>query len=158
MAGKWNYETHEYDVYDLPRGAAVYSSDMDKIINCAGCGKAVAFGDTYTSFEIHDEVGFGYGVCAMCHAEEVKRSLETKEAEDDPDEEVCEIDVYRVKIENLNLSPRTYRCLKRAGIDTVGELCSRRYDRVKCIRGIGKKTLDELTDKMRELGVWFKES
>lgn len=156
MAGKWNYETHEYDAYTLPKGAALYSSDMDKIINCASCGRTVVFGDTFTSFEIHDAVGFGYGVCPLCHAQEVKRALEAKDGEESEDKPKGN-DVMEKDIRELDLSVRVYHCLKRVGIDTIEDVCNRGCDRIKCIRGMGRKAFDELSDKMRELGVWFKE-
>lgn len=156
MAGKWNYETHEYDACDLPSGAALYSNDMDKIVNCARCGRMVVFGETYTSFEIHNEVGFGYAVCPTCHALEVNRALAAKAKEEDQNNEQHGDSLMRKGIEALDLCPRSYRCLKRAGINTIEELCDRSYERMKYLRGIGKKTLGEIVAKMCDLGVWFK--
>ena len=61
-------------------------------------------------------------------------------------------------INELDLSVRLYNCLKRAGIDTVEDLSNKTKEDIMRIRNMGRKTLDELTDKMRELGVWFKEN
>lgn len=69
---KWNYKKHEYDPYEIPDewNCKTYSNDMDEIINCPHCGKELKFGDTYTSKEIHTEIGLGYGVCEKCYNNE----------------------------------------------------------------------------------------
>lgn len=67
---KWNYKTKKYDDYDLPKGACLYSDDMDKEIACARCGQRMLFGDGYTSRQIHTKHGFGYAVCGRCYDKE----------------------------------------------------------------------------------------
>ena len=47
-----------------------YSSDMDKLIACASCGKTITFGEGYTSRKITNNVGFGYCVCEQCYEKE----------------------------------------------------------------------------------------
>ena len=42
-------------------------------MNCPHCGKELPYGETYTSKEIHNWVGLGYGVCEECYEEEWKR-------------------------------------------------------------------------------------
>lgn len=74
IAKKWNYSKHDYEPYNLPDGASAYPyDDMDYEISCACCGKRVKFGDTYTSFEIHTDIGMGYWVCESCHEIEYDR-------------------------------------------------------------------------------------
>lgn len=62
---------------------------------------------------------------------------------------------YDVKIEDLDLTMRAYNCLKRAGFTNVGELLER-LDRganeMLAIRNFGRKSLQELVDKLREKG------
>lgn len=72
---KWNAEEKEYEPYEVPEdwNVAIYSNDLDKMIDCAGCGKEIKFGDGYTSMEIHNFVGFGFIVCGDCHWGEIKR-------------------------------------------------------------------------------------
>lgn len=72
---KWNYETHEYEPIEVPDewNVSLYTENMDEIVNCPHCGKELRFGETYTSKEIHNWVGFGYGVCEECYEEEWKR-------------------------------------------------------------------------------------
>ena len=69
-AGKWNRQTHEYDPYDLPEGAAMMALDMDELVRCAECGKEIQFGRTYTSMLIHNQHGIGYAVCPECYSKE----------------------------------------------------------------------------------------
>ena len=72
---KWNNKTAVYDDYNVLDEWKVktYSGDMEEIINCAQCGKEVKVGETYTSLEVHTEVGFGYLVCPQCYEQEHKR-------------------------------------------------------------------------------------
>jgi DNA-directed RNA polymerase, alpha subunit, bacterial and chloroplast-type len=59
-------------------------------------------------------------------------------------------------IEDLDLSVRSYNCLKRAGIQTVEELVQRSEDEMMRVRNLGKKSLKEVKDKLIELGLGFK--
>lgn len=72
---KWNYETREYDLYEVPDDweLVLVTRDMEQHVNCAQCGKDMTFGEGYTSREVHTNVGFGYPVCEACYEDEVKR-------------------------------------------------------------------------------------
>lgn len=59
-------------------------------------------------------------------------------------------------IEDLDLSVRSYNCLKRAGIQTVEELTQRTEDEMMRVRNLGKKSLKEVKDKIYDLGLSFK--
>jgi DNA-directed RNA polymerase subunit alpha len=59
-------------------------------------------------------------------------------------------------IEDLDLSVRSYNCLKRAGIQTVDELTQKTEDEMMRVRNLGKKSLKEVKDKIYELGLSFK--
>ena len=52
---------------------SIYENDMNKIVNCAHCGKEIEYGETYCSIEIHTAIGFGYAVCGECYNEEKGR-------------------------------------------------------------------------------------
>jgi len=56
-------------------------------------------------------------------------------------------------IEELDLSVRSYNCLKRAGINTVGELCSRTEEEMMKVRNLGRKSLEEVVEKLSGLGL-----
>lgn len=60
-------------------------------------------------------------------------------------------------IEDLDLSVRPYNCLKRAGINTVGDLVNHTEVEIMRVRNLGKKSLDEIYDKVAELQISFKE-
>lgn len=72
---KWDYETHSYHGYGVPKEwkIATYCADMSQHINCAGCGKLLPYGETFTSLELHTSMGFGYGVCNECYDKEWER-------------------------------------------------------------------------------------
>lgn len=56
-------------------------------------------------------------------------------------------------IDELELSVRSYNCLKRAGINTVAELINKTPDDMMKVRNLGKKSLDEVLAKLKELGL-----
>ncbi len=73
-----------------------------------------------------------------------------------PDEETKLIAVLDMSIDDLDFSVRSYNCLKRAGVDTVGDLTTRTEQEVMQIRNLGKKSFDEIKDKLISLGQNFK--
>ena len=56
-------------------------------------------------------------------------------------------------IEELELSVRSFNCLKRANINTVEELTLKTEDDMMKVRNLGKKSLDEVKHKLEELGL-----
>lgn len=75
------------------------------------------------------------------------------EKEEDKKEKVLEM-----TIEELDLSVRSYNCLKRAGINTVQELTERTMDDMMKVRNLGKKSLEEVEQKLAALGLSLKQS
>lgn len=73
------------------------------------------------------------------------------EKEEDKKEKVLEM-----TIEELDLSVRSYNCLKRAGINTVEELTERTEDDMMKVRNLGKKSLEEVKHKLAELDLGLK--
>ena len=61
--------------------------------------------------------------------------------------------INRMNIDELELSVRSYSCLKSAGITTVGELRSKSSEDMMKVRNLGRKSLEEVIAKMRELGI-----
>ncbi len=70
------------------------------------------------------------------------------EKEDNEKEKVLEMN-----IDELELSVRSYNCLKRAGINTVEELCNRTPEDMIKVRNLGRKSLEEVLSKLKELGL-----
>ena len=62
----------------------------------------------------------------------------------------------QMMIEDLDLSVRSYNCLKRAGIATVDELTQQTEEEMMRVRNLGKKSLKEVKDKLNDLGLGFK--
>lgn len=62
------------------------------------------------------------------------------------------------KIEELDLSVRSYNCLKRAGINTVGELVQKTEEEMMRVRNLGRKSLKEVVSKLHELGLDLRRS
>ena len=58
-----------------------------------------------------------------------------------------------VTIDDLELSVRSYNCLKRAGINTVSDLTSRSEDDMMKVRNLGRKSLDEVIEKLHSMGL-----
>jgi len=63
--------------------------------------------------------------------------------------------VLEMPIEELELSVRSYNCLKRAGIATVEDLANKSQEDMMKVRNLGKKSLDEVTSKLIALGLSF---
>ncbi len=62
------------------------------------------------------------------------------------------------KIEDLDLSVRSYNCLKRANINTVGELTQKTEEEMMKVRNLGRKSLKEVIQKLNEIGLELKPS
>lgn len=60
-------------------------------------------------------------------------------------------------IEELDLSVRSYNCLKRAGINTVGELCAKTEEEMMKVRNLGRKSLEEVVEKLGALDLSLRE-
>jgi DNA-directed RNA polymerase subunit alpha len=61
-------------------------------------------------------------------------------------------------IDELELSVRSYNCLKRAGINTVGELCNKTPDDMMKVRNLGRKSLEEVLAKLKDMGLSLRSS
>lgn len=75
------------------------------------------------------------------------------EKEEDKKEKVLEM-----TIEELDFSVRSYNCLKRAGINTVQELAERTMDDMMKVRNLGKKSLEEVEQKLDALNLYLKKN
>lgn len=75
------------------------------------------------------------------------------EKEEDKKEKILEM-----TIEELDLSVRSYNCLKRAGINTVDELVQRNEEEMMKVRNLGRKSLEEVQQKLAALGLMLRSS
>ena len=83
------------------------------------------------------------------HLTEKVEEAEAEEEEDKDDKEK----VLEMTVEELDLSVRSYNCLKRAGINTVQELILKTEEEMMKVRNLGKKSLEEVNNKLTELGL-----
>ncbi|MFA5407825.1 MAG: DNA-directed RNA polymerase subunit alpha C-terminal domain-containing protein, partial [Bacilli bacterium] len=74
-----------------------------------------------------------------------------KKSNDDPRQKALEM-----PIEDLELSVRAYNCLRRAGITNVQELIKKTENEMRKIRNLGKISLEEVINKVKELDLTFK--
>ena len=81
-------------------------------------------------------------------SENAKTAEVMVEKEDNEKEKVLEMN-----IDELELSVRSYNCLKRAGINTVEELTNRTSEDMMKVRNLGRKSLEEVLAKLKELGL-----
>ena len=70
------------------------------------------------------------------------------DVQENPTEKALEM-----SIDELELSVRSYNCLKRAGINTVEELCNKTPEEMMKVRNLGRKSLEEVLEKLKELGL-----
>ncbi len=84
------------------------------------------------------------------HVNEVEIMVEKEEDEKEK--------VLEMTIEELDLSVRSYNCLKRASINTVEELIQKTEEDMMKVRNLGKKSLEEVNNKLGELGLSLKKS
>ncbi len=86
-------------------------------------------------------------------SDEAKKAEILVEREENVKEKVLEM-----AIEDLDLSVRSFNCLKRAGIDTVEVLVSKTEDEMIKVRNLGKKSLEEVIQKLHSLGLDLRKS
>ena len=71
-------------------------------------------------------------------------------------EETIKEKVLEMTIEDLDLSVRSFNCLKRAGINTVEDLTNRTESEMIKVKNLGKKSLEEVIHKLQVLGLELK--
>jgi DNA-directed RNA polymerase subunit alpha len=80
-----------------------------------------------------------------------------EEASEEEAGEKTEVEkVLEMPTEELELSMRSFNCLKRAGINTVGELIQKTEEEISKVRNMGKKSLEEVKNKLAEMGLAFR--
>jgi len=87
---------------------------------------------------------------AFIDLSESAKSVEVMVDEKDKNEKAK---VLEMNIDELELSVRSYNCLKRAGINTVEELTTRTSEDMMKVRNLGRKSLEEVLGKLKELGL-----
>ncbi len=109
---------------------------------------------TDSTIEVSEAVSLGAGI--LCDHLGLFQALTESvggQSFKDVDDGKVKNHVFDTVIEDLDFSVRTYNCLKRAGINTVGDLVARTEDDMMKVRNLGKKSLEEVILKLEELGL-----
>ncbi len=77
---------------------------------------------------------------------------EVEEEEEEIEKQEKDGNILETKIEELDLTVRSFNCLKKAGIEEVGQLARLSMNDLLKIKNLGRKSLDEILEKMKELG------
>jgi len=85
--------------------------------------------------------------------------VEEEEIEEIEEESIPEVNDTQLEktIEEMDLSLRSFNCLKRAGFDTVGDIVEKSEAELKTIKNFGKKSLEEVKDKIHDMGLSLKD-
>lgn len=115
--------------------------------------------ETNGSVEVHDALSYAvelltYHLNPLLEIGNKLENLRDDEIDDisENSESKLDKDNEDVKIEELDLTVRSYNCLKKAAIDTIGQLAKMSANDLMKIKNLGKKSYDEILEKMKELG------
>ena len=95
---------------------------------------------------LNEHLNLFIGLCAETQAAEIMVEKDDKSKEK----------VLEMTIEELDLSVRSFNCLKRAGINTVEDLISKSEEDMMKVRNLGRKSLEEVINKLNTLGLSLK--
>ena len=137
-----NEDAHLQMTLRLERGVGYVSADKNKARNAG----SMPIGDIAMDSIFTPIVKVNYTV-------EDKRVGQSTQPEDDKKEKVLEM-----TIEELDLSVRAYNCLKRAGINSVAELVQRNQEDMMKVRNLGRKSLEEVEQKLQDLGLSLRQN
>ena len=141
--------TAQFKVYDVCDGKILNAQVVDTMGSGHGALAGV-LGALHADVLICGGIGGG---AQMALAAAGMPGVDFNEPEDDKKEKVLEM-----TIEELDLSVRAYNCLKRAGINTVAELVQRNQEDMMKVRNLGKKSLEEVEQKLIALGLALRAS
>ncbi|MBR2190069.1 MAG: DNA-directed RNA polymerase subunit alpha [Eubacterium sp.] len=117
--------------------------------------------DVYTNGTIETDAAVSLASKVLCEHLNLLIDLSdvAKDVEVITDNDEEESDkVLEMNIDELELSVRSFNCLKRAQINTVEELVNKTEDEMMKVRNLGRKSLEEVINKLEELGLGFKKS
>jgi DNA-directed RNA polymerase subunit alpha len=95
---------------------------------------------------LNEHLNLFVGLCSEAQSTEIMVEKDDKSKEK----------ILEMTIEELDLSVRSFNCLKRAGINTVGDLVNKSEDEMMKVRNLGRKSLEEVISKLTSLGFSLK--
>ena len=103
---------------------------------------ALSYAVELISFHLNPFTNIGNSMEKFRSEDEVESSIEV----------ISENNMDDMKIEELDFTVRSYNCLKKAGVNTIGDLGKMTYAELLKIKNLGRTSLNEIIDKMKELG------
>jgi DNA-directed RNA polymerase subunit alpha len=156
----WSVEYIAVDAIYTPIKKVSYSVEDTMVGRQTDFDKLTLNVATDGSVEIRDAISYAVELLSFCFNPFLEigdrmdslRDQDEEELNDEPAAAVVENNVAGTKIEELDLTVRSFNCLKKAGIEDVGQLSEMGLTELLKIKNLGRKSLDEILDKMRELG------
>ena len=156
----WSVEYIAVDAIYTPIKKVSYSVEDTMVGRQTDFDKLILNVATDGSVEIRDAISYAVELLSFCFNPfleigdrmDALRDQDEEELNDEPATAVVENNVAGTKIEELDLTVRSFNCLKKAGIEDVGQLSEMGLTELLKIKNLGRKSLDEILDKMRELG------
>jgi len=143
------YSPIERISYDIETARVGQNADYDKLVM-----------DVYTNGSIRPEEAIALGakilmehLTILTNLSEIADNTGIMNAK----KEDSKLKKLETSIDDLEFSVRAYNCLKRAGINTLGDLTDKTELEMMKIRNLGKKSLKEVIEKIKEMGLKFKE-
>lgn len=165
-ASDWAVEYIVVDAIYTPIKKVSYSVEDTMVGRQTDFDKLILNVESDGSVEIRDAIS--YAVELLTHhfnpfleigdRMEKLRDQEDEELEETPVAEAAELSITGTKIEELDLTVRSFNCLKKANIEDVGQLSEMGLQELLKIKNLGRKSLDEILEKMRELGFDLQEN
>jgi DNA-directed RNA polymerase subunit alpha len=116
--------------------------------------------EVWTNGSVRPDEALGNAASILMAHFDIFRDISARvddEATEEEETEKSEVEkVLEMPVEELELSMRAFNCLKRAGINTVGELIQKTESEISKVRNMGKKSLQEVNNKLAELGLAFR--
>lgn len=154
----WAVDYMAIDAIYTPIKSVSYSVQDTMVGRMTDFDKLTLDVETNGSVEVNDALSYAVELLNHHFTPLLDIGNRLENLRDEEDEEVEETDLKSdkehdtAKIEELDLTVRSYNCLKKATIDTIGQLATMSTGDLMKIKNLGKKSYDEILDKMKAIG------
>ena len=156
---EWPVDFIAVDAIYTPIKKVSYEVEATMVGRMTDYDKLILNIETDGSVNIRDAVSYAaelltYHFEAFLDLGNKMENLRTSEEEEEEEEESTTSDqeILTMKIDELDLTVRSFNCLKKAGVESVGELAKFTMNDLLKIKNLGRKSLEEIIEKMKELG------
>ena len=150
----WSFLFFSCDTYPRPRSKVSYSVENTRVGSIADYDKLTMEVETNGTINATEAISLAAKVLndhftLLVELSDEARGIETMVER----QETIKEKVLEMTIEELDLSVRSFNCLKRAGIDNVEDLINRTEEDMIKVKNLGKKSLEEVIAKLASLGL-----